>query len=148
MVGLLVSVAVNCFIGIGSILYGQKPPLKSLNTDLCYQNITNNANFTDTLTTLSPTTLLNSTIFKADVYVNTGFNRIFDISYYWYSLIAVCIVFVLGTIISLMTKRHNKEDLDDNLFFHMVSRIKNKRVNIIFILKNIIRENKFLLKIS
>lgn len=114
LVGLVISTLVNCYIGIGSILYGTRPSLKPLSTDMCPNS---------TLT--FQTNLANSTVPHSP---NTGFDLVFDISYYWYSLIAICIVFVLGTFVSLLTKSYDRKELDDNLLFPCVRFLKKKQV--------------------
>jgi len=120
--GLVSSVFINCFIGIGSILYGQKPNLKELSTTACI-NITSTFYNSTSLQTTAQTPLNNPAII-----VNTGLNRLFDISYYWYSLIAMVVVFSVGIVVSLSTKRYNKKDLDDEMFFHLFRRFTNRKV--------------------
>ncbi len=122
MFGLVSSVFINCFIGIGSILYGQKPNLKELSTTACI-NITSTFYNSTSLQTTAQTPLNNPAII-----VNTGLNRLFDISYYWYSLIAMVVVFSVGIVVSLSTKRYNKKDLDDEMFFHLFRRFTNRKV--------------------
>ena len=133
MVGLVTSVIVNCFIGIGAILYGAKPPLKNLNTDLCESNSTTSlmANISTTLQSqISNTTTVLTDLSMASG--NQGLWRIFDISYYWYSLIAMIIVFLLGTLVSLMTRNYKHKDLDDKLLFGGVAKIMNRKVILAF----------------
>lgn len=137
LVGLITSVFINCFIGIGAILYGAKPALKDLNTNLCENNST--INLIANISTNFQTEMSNATTILTNLSEKTGNEgiwRIFDISYYWYSLIAMIIVFVLGTIVSMMTRKYNKKDLDDTLFFSGLSKIINKRNRGIYEIKS------------
>lgn len=124
LVGLIVSLVVNCYIGIGSILYGEKPKIKILSTDKC--PIVSNFN-----STIFPSNSMNSTSDLTDVIItkNSGFSRVYDISYYWYSLIAIVIVFTLGILVSLITRKYNKKELDEELIFYSNRKMKHNNRN-------------------
>ena len=42
---------------------------------------------------------------------------VYDISYYWFSLIAIVVVFVVGIVVSLATKRKSRH-IDPDLLFN------------------------------
>lgn len=63
---------------------------------------------------------------------NQGIWRIFDVSYYWYSLIAMIIVFALGTFVSMMTRGYKKKDVDEGLYYSGVAKIMNRKVFEVF----------------
>ena len=122
MCGLITSLIVNMFLGIGSIKYGHKPILKELSTNLCHNNSTT---IPFNLSTTAASIFNNSTVSPQ----NTGFSSVYDISYYWFSLIAVTIVFTLGITISLITNKFTvQKPLEDNLLF-----FKSRRVSLISI---------------
>ena len=117
MFGLITSLMVNMFLGIGSIKYGHKPILKELSTNLCDNNSTS-------FSTTAASIFNNSTILRQ----NSGFSSVYDISYYWFSLIAITIVFTLGITISLITNKFTiQKPLEDNLLF-----FKSRRVSLIY----------------
>jgi hypothetical protein len=90
LVGLVVSTGVNLWLGVGGILWKQPIPRKPLSTAGC-------AN--DTTKTVAVDDLK---IFKASGSQNLS---IYDVSYFYYPLIAVIIVFVLGTLVSLIVDK-------------------------------------------
>ena len=120
LVGLAVSTAVNLMLGTGSVLVNKLPPFKSLSVEKC-SNLTAMLNATTTpASTFLTNTTTTITLAPQNVALES-FKNIFRISYYWFSVVSILIVFSVGLLVSYLTKNEQSmracEELDDNLVF-------------------------------
>ncbi|CAF0921410.1 unnamed protein product [Brachionus calyciflorus] len=106
--GLLISTCVNLWLGLVTILYGNRPQAKDFKVDGCPLN-----------STFIPIT-------NRTVVPNEGFRMIYNLSYYWFSLIAIVIVFVVGISVSLITNREKKK-VNEELLIHLRDLIPSRK---------------------
>jgi sodium-coupled monocarboxylate transporter 8/12 len=113
-IGLIISLVVNVWIGIGSVLYGEPPESKNFSTICNGTNITSGASkYAMDLSgqTKSPHSL-----------------QIYQLSYLWFSPLAILNVFafgVLGTFLAnFLNLNKNKKTLNANLTIDVVKKFK------------------------
>jgi Na+/proline symporter len=107
-IGLTLSVIVNLWIGIGSVLYGIPLKVKPMNIEECdFLNRTNI--FLDIGANATKTT--------ADEPFFSSFSYLYRLSYLWYAGLAVAVVFFVGILVSLITGPIDSSQLNENLFF-------------------------------
>jgi hypothetical protein len=107
-----------------------KPPVsKAFTTFGC--NSTNGSNFNDLFlnNTFSVDSIFNLT---TPIVSQPGFSMIFQFSYLWYSAFAVFNVFLIGSVVSLITGRTNSDDLDKDLYIDVFKCFKRKKVRFLF----------------
>ncbi|XP_076075543.1 sodium-dependent multivitamin transporter-like [Mytilus galloprovincialis] len=108
--GLLSGLVFMFWIGVGAQIHKPNIPKSPVYTTDCIWNITNNAS-----TTAMPTTtaMFNASTTAADE--SDPLQRLYDLSYMWYSATAVLTVCCVGLIVSFITGPTRAADLDPKL---------------------------------
>jgi hypothetical protein len=107
--GLTISTIINIWIGFGSVLYGKAPESK------VFSSLCNGTNSSDT-------------IFVANVTAPVHSLRIYELSYLWFSPLAIINTFafgLLGTLLANCLKLSQKKSLSANLTIDVVKNIKS-----------------------
>ncbi|CAF0982331.1 unnamed protein product [Brachionus calyciflorus] len=103
-VGLVLSTAINLWIGIGAVLHGKPPIPKPVSTEEC------------DLTRVIFKTYSNSTLIPSSQN-NFNITYLYRLSYLWYAALSLLVCFIFGIGISLVTGRVGENQIDDNLIF-------------------------------
>ncbi|XP_052782160.1 sodium-dependent multivitamin transporter-like [Mya arenaria] len=124
--GTLTSLVVMLWIGGGAYITKPSSWRPPISTEGCNWNLTQDGRLSPWNTTATP--VLISTITTADVINDTviasaslaegpveGLDRLYSLSYLWYSCLAMLIVCVVGIIVSLITGRQDPRKLDARL---------------------------------
>lgn len=143
--GGVVALAANVYIVLGNQFYGRKyKPLPLPPTDMCNINTTQSTilmNLTIPSTLSTPHVALTTSETSMDHKYGFGF-FLYDISYVWYSCIGIVLSFLVGTCVSLCTKRFvAAPKKDPDLLFSCCCKTKryqvkteiNGKINIAFV---------------
>lgn len=128
--GLIVALVLNLTLSIISIIFGLPPTSKSFRTIDCSNTVPSNSmsNTQDLFESINTTTIISSLNNNYNSQSNGlfKFQAIFQLSYLWYSVLAVFNVFFVGIIVSLITGRNNTDVLDPLLYIDLKSLIKRR----------------------
>jgi hypothetical protein len=69
--------------------------------------------------------------FMFDLFFTYSFMQIYNLSYYWFSLIGISVVFIVGIVISLAYKPKSKEQLEPRLFIDLEEKLLNLKSTIL-----------------
>ena len=122
--GLIISVVINFALSTSSILFAQPLVSKPFSTTGCDTNFSLAISFNQTANTS-----------KLDNFIlGYYFKRLFQLSYLWFSLIAVFNVFLIGMLVSFITGLTKITNLNEDLYYDVFKRFKkSNRVNIFFL---------------
>jgi hypothetical protein len=112
--GLLISLIFNFALSTSSTLFAQPPISKTFSTSGCDTNSSSTVYWNQTTNASTPYPLVSDFNWKI----------VFQLSYLWYSLLAVFNVFLIGILVSCFTGLTNIETLDENLYYDVLKRFK------------------------
>ncbi|XP_070185520.1 sodium-dependent multivitamin transporter-like [Littorina saxatilis] len=129
--GLLTSLAVMFWVGVGTHIAQLPPKLSSRRTDGCNWTLVNghqshmagdgfglnltSPTFTLDLNTTSAASMMNTTVPVEHLSESASIEDIYELSYLWYSVLAVFVVIVVGLIVSFATGCQDPKELDPRL---------------------------------
>ncbi|XP_060555334.1 sodium-dependent multivitamin transporter-like [Ruditapes philippinarum] len=104
-IGLVCGLIMNIWISFGTAITKTSVNIKSpISVDGCIWKYSNTTTLTTTSTTTSMTSSSVETVSTTHIFDKyEGINRLYTVSYMWYSGIGVCTVVVVGMIVSLIT---------------------------------------------
>ncbi|RNA40535.1 sodium-coupled monocarboxylate transporter 1-like [Brachionus plicatilis] len=108
--GLVISTAINLWLGIGAVLYNTPPISKPVSIKNCENTL-----FLDS----------NKTMIQQDDKFDVTY--VYRLSYLWYAALSICVCFVSGIVLSLITGRNKSKEIDERLYFNWSNLICRKK---------------------
>ncbi|KAJ8318085.1 hypothetical protein KUTeg_003176 [Tegillarca granosa] len=116
--GLISGLALMFWIGIGSEIYKPNNPKSPISTAGCNWNLTTTTAMTTSMTSLSTMqTTFTDQFYNngTDIIESNPLQRLYSLSYIWFSATAVLWVVGIGLIVSFITGRRKPEEIDPKL---------------------------------